>query len=192
MKKIEYIDLIKSRVSSETFDGIHPEIVSKWIAIKFNNMFTKRVVDGLNLDVFSRRFLYPVAYDTLYGYHSVLTVQPLIVPGYKMGIYKVDAPQSPIMFYPVETNAGDLFNLLDVSKATKGFYYTVSHGRLVFDDRKWDPGITQIRAWILMSFESYDDDDDVDIPDGRFTEQLCQILMGSPAPKEINDNAKSV
>jgi hypothetical protein len=192
MKKIEYIDLIKSRVSSETFDGIHPEIVSKWIAVKFNNLFTKRITEGLNLDVYSRPYMLDVASDPSYGYCCVLPVQPLVVPGYRSGIYRVTVPKSSIQCVPVESNAADIFHILDVAKSTKSFYYTVSNGKIIFDERKWDPMIGQVRVYILLSFESYDDDDDIDIPDGKFTDQLCQILMGSPAPKEINDNAKSV
>lgn len=195
MKKIELIDLVRSNKSVEPFQH-HPEIISRYIALGYNDIFYAKFLRYINLGAYIKRSIQSVTRDEdLNMFHCPIPSSIISTMVYPDGITRITEKKGAgkVNFVPISNQAWPIFMNLEVSKAEDTIYYTAMDGRIEF--HKYQSQIKQVAVYYLPSFESLDDEYDIPLPSGKAMElvtMISQFITGKAEAKESNDNAKTI
>jgi hypothetical protein len=187
MTKEQLVELVSKRVEAiDKGNRLHPETVAKYITMAFSQLFTSTFIKTRrDLDVYTKQY--------------ELTVEDGFAP-FTVSLYQLpfmaqvrgiaDISDRTRRYVPVDVSGPSLYDNLDVGLIDDSVSYSITPTGLQFYDLP--DAITQVRAWLVPTFDSLDDDDDVHIPASRdldFFQVIDQIVM-SKRPSDLkNDNA---
>ena len=195
MKKEELVDLTIARVSNESYQ-IHPELISRYIALGYNDIFYAKFLRYINLGIYCKRTLQTVKLDEdLDIYYCEIPQSTVSLPAYPDGIYRITEKKGnlKITFIPVAHQAMAIFQNLEVSHVTNSVYFSSMDGRIEF--ARFNNKIKEVLVYYLPSFEVLEDEDDIPLPSGKAMDlvgMVTQFVIGKVEPKMSNDNAKTI
>lgn len=184
MKKNQLIELVRNNlVKIDKVNILHPEIVSKYITIAMNQILYdtfRRVPD--ELDLMSKE------YDlTVSGGQAELPVSVYQLPGYAQ-VRRLVLPQDyTFTIVPEPLNATVLYSHLDVGKISTVPSFSITGDLMLFNNLP--SAITSLSAWLIPTFDSLDEDDEVYIPSGKSIDLytiVSQIAGNSQPPNLLN------
>ena len=192
MSKKELIELILDRLSGgdapqEVRGRYHPEIISKHIGMAYRTLVS--YTD--NLDSYSKSYITSVSLDIeREQYYSDLTASIVILPE-NAGIKQISpVKDQATSFIPIGLASYPVFSELEVSKVDDVPAFSLEGSKVYYTWMKED--ITSVLMKLVVEFDEYDDDDDINILAGK-EENIFQIvvnnLMGKPLEDLKNDNA---
>lgn len=197
IKKIALIELIKYRVKGKTTNDndIDNRMVSYYIGRAFNQLLYETFrKDFDNLDSYLRTYINidvkeEVGTEIKYSELPAPIIQfPLVADGIR-NIQTMKG--TSLEFVPMSNDELSLIDNLDVNNIDDVIGYAFKNGRIEYK------GMTNeildgggVRMDLVIPFEAYSDDDDIQIPSGQ-DERLFQIvvnsLLGVPYDS-LNDN----
>lgn len=208
MNKEELIDNIQLRCAG---GDLTPELISKYhpnlISLNVDQVFTDLIFQAYALggktgdysmvDNYCLTYVFPIAYDSAREqYYSELNPSPVPLPD-NYGIRLVCPPKDQNMaFAPIDNNASNVFNELEVSFVNFVPAYSYEGSRLYYDDN-FPKGLQNIMVKQVVSFSSLRRTDTVFIPGGQntaFIDKVVSMMVGVPMPdvQGSNQNSKQV
>jgi hypothetical protein len=194
----EIIDRIKLVPTLEDKD-LHEEDVRAAISSAFNQILSDLTMKGfVNLSLYERLYKgsdghgVDVSLDSDTGkYYSILPVGICALADVKSGVRSVSPLTADVDYVPVQREQITILNNLLGSEVDTTIGYTVgrnSTGKVTIDYY----GMTsannpsKVKMYLILSFESYDDNDEVNIPAGQ-DERLFEAVI-----KTLVNNQKSI
>jgi len=207
LSKAQWRDLVKDNLSggsqsAELKDRWHNAIIEKYLDISFDtvlnrnktgkeNMFDEMGTDLWKYSALTKTFTLDILYDsTRKRHYSELPVNIVSITNNNgiMMVFPVEEEQSA--FIPRGTN--DLFLMGNLDVSTMGLRYFTLEGKRLYYSGAINNCWKQVLAKLVLSFSEFDDDDDIDIPNGLNAEMLQMVLalMKGKLPSDIvNDDA---
>lgn len=166
---------------------LHPEIVAKHITAAIRQILysTFRKVPT-ELDLMSKKFTLTISNNestlpcSIYQLPDMAAIRRISLTG-------EDLDREQLLFTPREVSMASVYGMLDVAKIDTTVKYYVSEKSI-----KWSnlpTGLTEVDAWLIPTFDTLEDDDEVYIPSGKdidFFEVIRTILSGTAKENLIN------
>jgi hypothetical protein len=204
MTKLQFIELVRRRLTGligvDQLSKFAPQIVEKHIGNVYDNVLFEISNKGTQtIDSYSKVFkAVPVLYDSDRNlYYSELPAMIAPLSYVADGVVHVSTPQNKgFEFVPIKDEQISLIYDLEVSLVDDVIPYTV----VINDDSKLIieysgtnsiDSISDVTMKLVISFESYNDNDQVRIPNGQaenIIKEVINILTGTPKVVPKNDN----
>lgn len=209
LSKAQYIDLIRDNLASDSAElrsRWHPRIVEKYLDIAFDSVLNKNktvregLMDEMGMDLWkyaalTKPFYLDFKYDEKRKrYYSELPINILSITnnnGIQM-ICPVEEEQSA--FLPTGVNDLFLFSGLDVGQLSGLIYFTLEGNRRIYYSGDINGCWKEVLAKLVLSFSEFDDNDDIDIPNGLNAEiiQMTLMFMKGKLPEDIVDDSNAM
>jgi hypothetical protein len=204
MTKLQFIELVRRRltglIGADQLNKFAPQIIEKHICNVYDNILFEISNKGTQtIDSYSKVFkAVPVEHDIDRNlYYSVLPAMIAPLSYVADGVVHISTPQNKgFEFVPVKDEQISLIYDLEVSLVDDVIPYTVvinDDGILIveYSGINTIDTITDVTMKLVISFESYNDDDQVRIPNGQaenIIKEVLNVMTGTPKVVPKNDN----
>jgi hypothetical protein len=162
MTKAQLVELIRLSLPLDH----NPVLVEKYITIAYNSFVKKYFNEnGFQTELFTKEYLNidVLRNDTTELYYLNLPAQILNVSRPGSGVYSIDASEtSELVFSPLSDRGYKVLSDLAVLKVSGVIPFTVIGRRVEF--RKELIQIKKVNLRLLVSFDAYEDDDELSTP----------------------------
>jgi hypothetical protein len=200
MTKRQLIELVIKQVNggSETMDAwkkTHPLVVEKYINMAFNTIFyTTFRKDSSNFELYSKNY-YDIAViedESTGEYYAILPIPPVQLPDKSDSVRNITLTDDElsVKFLPIGFNMSRALRRLGTTDRLKVITFSQNGERVNFHDH--DPEIEKVNMFLVRSFESFADNENIPVPSGQdnnlFKEIINYFMAMRPDMKTIDSN----
>lgn len=206
MKKIKFIDLIKSHASAtDKTNRFHNVVIEHAISSTYNEMIVKTYTKDLyDLGLFTKKYGMSAAvavsqHATTKEYYSLLPEEIIPLPDLNAGVREVLAVASrSLVLTPMRSDELKLIEGLEVQDIDDVIGYTLyagqagEKGRLVYTGMTAAVAAAGVVMSLVIPFHAYDDEDIVYIPKGQedtIIRSVLEKLGVVPYADLVNNNS---